>query len=444
MSQPWYREHKWYVSPYNFAKEAVSQFDFPEGKRVFISDSTVREMETQPGVRMKITASDIVELAAKSEEVGVSEFYMHPHLTSFHTTPIAMPEFLKGFEEVGKQGFKFKLVGKGGYPAVSAKGGTTWKELVDAVIGAGAQVVEFTVFLPDEMNLRYYHYQDLQPELSKYESYLLDWLEYVGNRGVERRFGVADAGKCNFGQMMKLINTGIEHGVSSVVFYDATAGLSPDGARHLFKAVRKSLVRDVALIPHMHESIGQATMNAVAAVTAGARGVDTCMNGLEYRTGLARLEEVVCALEMLYGISTGIRLEKLYEYSQLVAKKSGIGVHPMQPITGKEAHLYEFAGMVLAELRDRKEGQRKTFMPYAPEAVGNKARVVWGPNTLGEEGVPILKEKLQMMGIAPTDQLCNKVRSRIEERLKKIRKYPVYISESEVESICRKASGKKT
>src|SRR5207244_2517340 len=47
---------------------------------------------------------------------------------------------------------------------------------------------------------------------------------------------------------------------------------------------------------HCHNDLGLATANSLAAVRAGVRQVEVCINGIGERAGNAALEEVVMAL----------------------------------------------------------------------------------------------------------------------------------------------------
>ena len=79
----------------------------------------------------------------------------------------------------------------------------------------------------------------------------------------------------------------------------------------------------------------------IAAVTAGAEVVDLSVNGLGNRAGIAALEVVVPALEILYGVSTGVKMEKLQHLSDFVEELYGIKLQQNYPIVGDNMWVHE-------------------------------------------------------------------------------------------------------
>ena len=84
----------------------------------------------------------------------------------------------------------------------------------------------------------------------------------------------------------------------------------------------RTRVPELDLEVHTHNDLGMATANAVAGIRAGARFVNTTVNGLGERAGNAALEEVVMALKHACGIDSGIDTRRFVELSQLVGKAS--------------------------------------------------------------------------------------------------------------------------
>src|SRR5947207_2894768 len=67
MSDKYFRENEWWVSPYNYAPEVRNTYDLPA--RVSIHDATLRDGEQTPGVVM--TVADKIAIAEKLDEIGV-------------------------------------------------------------------------------------------------------------------------------------------------------------------------------------------------------------------------------------------------------------------------------------------------------------------------------------------------------------------------------------
>ncbi len=58
------------------------------------------------------------------------------------------------------------------------------------------------------------------------------------------------------------------------------------------------------------------------------------LNGISYRSGFAALEEVVVALDVLYGVDTGIRLDKLQWAADELASIMRFPIPPLKPVVG--------------------------------------------------------------------------------------------------------------
>ena len=123
------------------------------------------------------------------------------------------------------------------------------------------------------------------------------------------------------------------------------------------------------------------------------------MNGIGYRAGNAALADVVMALEVLYGVDTGIRLDMLPELSRLVEEITGITNSPLMPVVGRRAFAFEQWGAVTALTS---AGQRQYAFPYEPEVVGRSPHLRIGK--WSDEGAVI--QLLAEYGLAaPADRL---------------------------------------
>jgi 2-isopropylmalate synthase len=95
---------------------------------------------------------------------------------------------------------------------------------------------------------------------------------------------------------------------------------------------------------HCHDDLGMAVANSLAAVCAGARQVECCVNGIGERAGNASLEEIVMALKTrqdLYGVTTGVNTKELYRTSRLVSDLTGMVVQPNKAIVGGNAFRHQ-------------------------------------------------------------------------------------------------------
>jgi 2-isopropylmalate synthase len=91
---------------------------------------------------------------------------------------------------------------------------------------------------------------------------------------------------------------------------------------------------------HGQNDLGMASANAVAAVRAGARQVELCVNGIGERAGNTSFEEVVMAIAVhgaSLGVHTDVDTTGIYPLSKLVEARSGIGVPANKAIVGRNA-----------------------------------------------------------------------------------------------------------
>ncbi len=81
------------------------------------------------------------------------------------------------------------------------------------------------------------------------------------------------------------------------------------------------------------------------------------------------------ALEVLYGVDTGLRLDLLPELSRLVEEITGLPNGYFKPVVGRGAFGYEQWSATAALAAD---GVRPYAFPYEPEVVGRSPRLVIG------------------------------------------------------------------
>ena len=114
----------------------------------------------------------------------------------------------------------------------------------------------------------------------------------------------------------------------------------------------------------------------LAAVLGGATHVNTTVNGLGERTGNAPLEEVVMALQQLYGIDAGVSTRRLAGMSQVVAQAAGRPVAANKPIVGSGVFTHESGVHVSGLLRDP-----ANYQSIDPRELGRDHQLVLGKHS---------------------------------------------------------------
>jgi len=159
-----------------------------------------------------------------------------------------------------------------------------------------------------------------------------DALRRAAPRAREVGVGFPHSTQAEPGFLFEMVQEAAASGAARVTLYDTNGSAEPFGLCDRIGPLAAGA--GVPLFFHGHNDLGLATANALAAVRAGARGLDLTVNGIGDRAGNASLEQVALCLA-LRGIHTGIALDKLGMLSDLVARESGVPVSKLAPVVGE-------------------------------------------------------------------------------------------------------------
>src|SRR5439155_18036732 len=109
----------------------------------------------------------------------------------------------------------------------------------------------------------------------------------------------------------------IAAGATTVNIPDTVGYTVPEEFAGFIRDIRENVpnIDRARISVHCHNDLGLAAANSLAAVSAGARQVETCINGIGERAGNASLEEVAMAIKTrrdFFGLETNIRTQELY------------------------------------------------------------------------------------------------------------------------------------
>lgn len=367
------------LNQWNFEPRARDGLTPPA--QVTVVDCTLREGEQTPGAVFQ--REDKIRLAAAMVEAGFTELEVGmPAISPYEAETIAMisksvdclcygvcmatRDDVMRAKACGLDGIGLSL--PAGRLQLEAKLG--WSH--DRVI---ATAVELT-------SLAYE--QGLKVTLSPYDTYradpdfLKEYLQTVRRHGRMDRVRVVDTVGC----------------------------AAPHAVAWLVHRMREWTDDQVPIEVHCHNDFGLAVANTIAGVMAGADVVSTTLNGLGERAGGASTQQVIAALELMYGIRTGIKLTSLTPLSRLVEEISGISVQLYEPIVGPLTYQMESGSIVSGYLKDP-----LVAFPFGPELVGGKVTVVLGKKS----GRHSVQYKLVELGFSdlPADAV-----GRLTERVK--------------------------
>lgn len=160
-------------------------------------------------------------------------------------------------------------------------------------------------------------------------------------------------------------------GAASVCLCDTCGGTLPGDAARIVECVTKALCIPVSI--HAHNDSGLAAALSLAAVQAGATGVQGTLIGTGERCGNACLSTIIPNLVLKMGCEciAADRLQNLTGACRTVAEISNILLQSDLPYVGKNAFSHKAGMHVNAILK-----QKGAYEHIAPESVGNKRRVL--------------------------------------------------------------------
>jgi isopropylmalate/homocitrate/citramalate synthase len=132
-------------------------------------------------------------------------------------------------------------------------------------------------------------------------------------------------------------------GADGVYTVDSRGNSTPLATRVYIGRVREAVGDRCDVYVQHHNDLGVATANAMAAVEGGASWIDASVIGIGDRGGCVALEEAAALFEM-YGIETGVKLERLYDSCRYVQDAYGIALPPWKPIVGANWNKEEGVG----------------------------------------------------------------------------------------------------
>lgn len=361
--RPWESEF-WNVSRMNYWPEVYGTYTLPE--KVIFHDATLRDGEQSPGV--VFTVEDKVAIAKQLAKIGVQRI------------EVGMPAVSVQDFEAAKQIAALNL------PSQTLAFSRAVPGDIEKVVASGVQgaVIEITC---GESRLKYANPDWTIDDVVRKS---VDTIRYAKQAGLYTVYFPYDTTRSDPKYCKELIErVCAEADPDSVCVVDTTGTATPCGIKALVRNVMEYAGgRPIEI--HTHNDLGMGVANALAAVEAGAQVVQGCINGIGERCGNASLEQIVVALEALYGIHTGIDTTQFMETCKLVERLSGVAIPYNMPIAGEAAYMKE-SGVGIKTANDHPQ---ITF-PISEKYVGAKRRMVLGKKS-GKESIKVKLEEFDL------------------------------------------------
>jgi len=218
-------------------------------------------------------------------------------------------------------------------------------------------------------------------------------------------FSPMDASRTDMDFLYQLIEATVKAGATTINIPDTVGYTMPWEFKKRIEDVINNVpgMDKVITSVHCHNDLGLAVSNSLAAITAGARQIEGCINGLGERAGNAALEEVIMAIntrEDLLNVSTDINTKQIYKTSRLVSDITGFPVQPNKAIVG--ANAFRHASGIH---QDGVLKAKSTFEIMDPESIGLSGNSLVLSKLSGRAG---LKSRLEDLGYELTKEELDK------------------------------------
>jgi 2-isopropylmalate synthase len=294
-------------------------------EQVLIFDTTLRDGEQSPGVAL--TTADKMEIAHQLEKLGVDIIEAGFPKTS--------PGDFDAVQTIAREvrGCQIAGLAHANMGAVDA----CWE-----AVKVGVQP-RIHVFLSSS-DIHIMH------QLVKDKETVLDLARTMVARAAgycpDVEFSPMDATRSDREYVYTMLEQVIAAGATTVNIPDTVGYAIPDEFAQFIRDIREHVpnIHKARISVHCHNYLGLAVANSLAAIQAGARQIETCVNGIGERAGNAALEEVVMAIQTrrdLLGVETKIHTKELYRASRLVSDLTGMSIQPNKAIVGANSFRHQ-------------------------------------------------------------------------------------------------------
>lgn len=278
---------------------------------------------------------------------------------------------------------------------------------IEASLACGVTAVDISLSVSDQMIAH-----KLRTSRAGVVEQLKRALGFAKEHGLYVSVGGEDASRADLSFLTELMEVTRALGGDRFRFCDTLGILDPFTMYEKVKALRTA-VPELDIEVHTHNDLGMATANAIAGIKAGARFVNTTVNGLGERAGNAALEEVVMGLKLACGIDPGIDTHRFHEISRFVGRASQRPVPPWKAVVGERVFSHESGLHADGVLKDA-----RNYEGFDPAEVGLRRHIVVGKHS----GTSGLVERYRQLGIELSRQeaggLMDEVRN-LAQRLKR-------------------------
>jgi 2-isopropylmalate synthase len=208
---------------------------------------------------------------------------------------------------------------------------------------------------------------------------------------------------------LECVAAAAEAGAENVALCDTNGGSLPSYVAEATAVVVDALGDAVEIGIHTHDDAGCGVANSLAAVEAGAKLVQGCVNGYGERCGNANLASILPALQLKMGfeVVSAEQLASLTRTAHYLDELCNLTPDPDRPYVGRNAFAHK-AGMHAAGV----EADASTFEHLDPTLVGNERDVVASELA----GKATIRSQAERAGIELDDKAATRAVQRLKEQ----------------------------
>jgi isopropylmalate/homocitrate/citramalate synthase len=390
-NEPWKKDKKWFVSPWNYADEVRKDFHF--AKNVKVHDITLRDGEQQTGVILSM--DDKIRIAEGLAEAGVHRIEAG--------MPIVSPSDAAAIKEIAKRNLG---------PQIFAFSRCMVEDVQRAIdTGVNGVVME----IPSSQHMVDIAYK--WPMEKAIETSIAA-TQFAHKNGLEVVFFPIDFSRSEMNWVLSMINRVATEGhMDALALVDTFGVVSPHAMRYFVREVKKK-IPNKRLEAHFHQDFGMGVANTIMALAEGVEVMHTTVLGIGERAGNTPMEETIMALLTMYGVDCGIKTEKLRPLADLVQKLTGVNVPGNKPVVGHSLYQIE-SGIIASWFKNCGEDYATELFPVRWDVVGQPpAEIVMGKGS----GIDSVKMWCSDLGIEASEDEALKITAAVKQASLKSKK----------------------
>ena len=152
------------------------------------------------------------------------------------------------------------------------------------------------------------------------------------NLGFRVRFTIEDASRTSLEHIYELGICAVNAGANRISLADTVGIWHPKQCYEVIKFAKENFSTEIEV--HLHNDLGLAHANAIAAIDAGAMIIDASVLGIGERAGICDLVTLAKSLDMFYNVD-GFDFKLSDELSHIVSRIGAFDIEPHHPLVGR-------------------------------------------------------------------------------------------------------------